>query len=65
MDREKRIREIVYSLWVAEGFPVCQDDRHWRMATQMLKEEEERHTPHESESPDQKKPDKKSWSPRA
>jgi hypothetical protein len=59
MDREKRIREIAYSLWVEEGFPVGQDDRHWRMATQMLKEEEERKPPPEPESPDEKKPNKK------
>jgi hypothetical protein len=57
MDREKRIREIAYSLWVAEGYPVGQNERHWRMAKQMLKKEEERRTPPEPGPPE--KPDKK------
>jgi hypothetical protein len=59
MDREKRIQEIAYSLWIAEGYPVGQDDRHWRMATQMLKEEEERQSRYAVEKPaEEKKPDK-------
>jgi hypothetical protein len=41
MDLEKRIREIAHDLWVAEGYPSGQHDRHWRMATQMAKEEAE------------------------
>ena len=58
MDREKRIREIAYSLWVAEGFPVGQDDRHWRMATQMMKEEEERSQPASDKPVEKQKPNK-------
>jgi Protein of unknown function (DUF2934) len=59
MDREKRIQEIAYSIWVAEGFPVGQDDRHWRMTTQMLKQEEEKESRHAVEkSAEEKKPDK-------
>jgi hypothetical protein len=42
MDLEKRIREIAYSLWVAEGYPVGQEDRHWRIAEQMAAEEDRR-----------------------
>ena len=46
MDREQRIREIAYRLWVAEGYPRDQNERHRRMAVQMLtKEECERRTP--------------------
>jgi hypothetical protein len=40
MDRERRIREIAYSLWVAEGYPTGQRERHWRMAEQMFAKEE-------------------------
>jgi hypothetical protein len=42
MDLEKRIREIAHDLWVAEGYPQGQDDRHWRMAAQMARDEAER-----------------------
>jgi hypothetical protein len=50
MDREKRIREIAYSLWVAEGYPTGQKERHWRMAEQMFAEEGRRRSPADEDS---------------
>ena len=57
MDREKRIRDIAYELWVAEGYPAGQDDRHWRMATQMAKEEPEREARAADKPPEEQKTD--------
>jgi hypothetical protein len=45
MDLENRIREIAYSLWVSEGYPVGQKERHSRMAEQIGKEDDERRSP--------------------
>jgi hypothetical protein len=55
VDREKRIRKAAHDLWVAEGYPQGQDDRHWRMATQIVKEEDERRTPPPVDKPLEKK----------
>jgi hypothetical protein len=55
MDLEKRIREIAYSLWVAEGYPAGQHDRHWRMAKQMAKEEAERSARAANNRPEERK----------
>ena len=40
MDREQRIRQIAYEIWVAEGYPANQEERHWRMAEQIFAQEE-------------------------
>jgi hypothetical protein len=58
MDLEKRIQEIAYSLWVAEGYPAGQHDRHWRMAKQMAKEEADRSTRIANNRTEEKKRDK-------
>ena len=39
-DREQRIREIAYRIWVDEGFPTDQDRRHWRMASLIVEQED-------------------------
>jgi hypothetical protein len=31
-DREQRIRNAAYRIWVEEGFPENQEERHWRVA---------------------------------
>jgi hypothetical protein len=51
MDLEKRIREIAYSLWVAEGYPIGQADRHWRIAEQMAADEERLRSQTDKEPP--------------
>jgi hypothetical protein len=39
-DEEERIREFAYRIWEQEGHPVGQEDRHWEMAKQIAREEE-------------------------
>jgi hypothetical protein len=58
MDLEKRIREIARDILAAEGYPEGQDDRHWRMATQMAKEEAERLARAADKPSEEKKPTK-------
>lgn len=35
MPNEDKIRELAYYLWVSEGKPSGQSDRHWKIATKM------------------------------
>ncbi|AHL75668.1 hypothetical protein CH92_11345 [Stutzerimonas stutzeri] len=36
---EKRIREFAYDIWVSEGRPDGQDERHWQMACKLVEAE--------------------------
>jgi hypothetical protein len=36
MDKEKRIREQAYHLWVAEGRPHGRHDEHWQQAAKLV-----------------------------
>lgn len=36
---ERRIRELAYQIWEAEGRPEGQHDRHWRMARSLAEAE--------------------------
>src|SRR5262249_54521278 len=36
MDREQRIRERAYHLWIEEGRPDGRQDEHWRQASRQL-----------------------------
>ncbi|MBS7539579.1 DUF2934 domain-containing protein [Ancylobacter lacus] len=35
-DREQRIREKAYHLWVAEGYPHGRHERHWELASELV-----------------------------
>jgi Protein of unknown function (DUF2934) len=35
-DREQRVREIAYFLWIEDGRPDGEADRHWRTAEEGL-----------------------------
>ena len=39
-DREDRIREIAYFLWIEEGYPDGQAERHWQAAETRLDAED-------------------------
>lgn len=39
MPDENEIRELAYYLWVSEGKPSGQSDRHWQIATTMAVEQ--------------------------
>jgi hypothetical protein len=39
-DREQRIRNVAYRIWVEEGFPKNQDERHWRMAQYVVAQDD-------------------------
>lgn len=39
-DRDNRIREIAYFLWLEEGCPDGGEQRHWQAAKEMLNSEE-------------------------
>jgi Protein of unknown function (DUF2934) len=39
-DRDDRIREIAYFLWLEEGCPDGEAERHWRAAEEMLESDE-------------------------
>ena len=36
---EQRIRELAYDIWVSEGRPHGQDERHWEMARKLAEAE--------------------------
>ena len=36
---EKRIREFAYDIWVSEGRPHGQEERHWEMACKLVEAE--------------------------
>jgi Protein of unknown function (DUF2934) len=44
-DREDRIRELAYLLWLEEGYPEGQAERHWLTAEALI----------ESEAPERKR----------
>ncbi|WP_313084664.1 DUF2934 domain-containing protein [Pseudomonas sp.] len=37
---EQRIREFAYDIWVSEGRPHGQDERHWEMARKLVQAEQ-------------------------
>jgi hypothetical protein len=39
-DRQQRIRDIAHRIWEEEGCPGDQEDRHWRMAENIVAEED-------------------------
>jgi len=39
-DREQRIRELAYFIWLEEGPPEGQGERHWREAPRIVESEE-------------------------
>lgn len=49
----QEIKEIAYYLWVSEGKPEGQSDRHWEMATKTVEEQYENgeHQPQRSTDP--------------
>jgi Protein of unknown function (DUF2934) len=49
-DREGRIRDIAYLLWLEEGCPIDAAERHWLAAEGLVENE-----PLEGETPDEPK----------
>jgi hypothetical protein len=37
--REQRLREIAHRIWEEEGRPSGEDERHWEMAKEILRNE--------------------------
>jgi DUF2934 family protein len=50
-DRNDRIREIAYFLWLDEGCPDGEEERHWTTAEALLKSEPEQRKRIEGEPP--------------
>jgi hypothetical protein len=50
-DRDDRIREIAYFLWLEEGCPDGGADRHWHAAEEMLDSDELERKGDEGEPP--------------
>ena len=50
-DRNDRIREIAYFLWLDEGRPEGEEERHWTTAEALLESEPERRKRIEGEPP--------------
>ena len=50
-DRDDRIREIAYFLWLDEGCPHGEDERHWTTAVALLHSEPEQRKRIEGEPP--------------
>ncbi|SEQ89051.1 Protein of unknown function [Azotobacter beijerinckii] len=42
---EQRIRELAYHIWLSEGCPEGQHDRHWQMACKLAEAEVRAETP--------------------
>jgi hypothetical protein len=60
-DRDDRIRELAYLLWLEEGYPEGQAERHWLMAEIMVDSEPPTKPPRKraaraGENGDRKKP---------
>jgi hypothetical protein len=47
-DKEQRIRERAYFLWIEEGKPEGRDKEHWEAARAALEEEEQPRGEHEA-----------------
>jgi hypothetical protein len=43
-DDEERIREFAHRIWEQEERPIGQEDRHWEMAKQIVREEDDERT---------------------
>ncbi|HEY6518128.1 MAG TPA: DUF2934 domain-containing protein [Roseiarcus sp.] len=50
-DRNDRVREIAYFLWLDEGCPEGEEERHWTTAEAALESEPERRKRIEGEPP--------------
>jgi hypothetical protein len=50
-DRDRRVREIAYFLWMEEGFPEGEAERHWRAAEALCDSEEAERKSIEGEPP--------------
>ena len=50
-DRDDRIREIAYFLWLDEGRPEGEEERHWAAAEALLESEPEQRKRIEGEPP--------------
>ena len=50
-DRNDRIREIAYFLWLDEGCPAGEEERHWTNAEALLESEPEQRKRIEGEPP--------------
>ncbi len=42
--QEQRIRELAYDIWVSEGRPHGEDERHWQMACKLAEAENDTST---------------------
>jgi hypothetical protein len=51
IDRNDRVREIAYFLWLEEGSPDGEDERHWTTAEALLLSEPEQRKRIEGEPP--------------
>ena len=54
-DRDDRIREIAYFLWLDEGCPEGEEERHWTTAEALLESEPEQRKRIEGEPPGEPK----------
>jgi hypothetical protein len=45
MTSEHEIRELAYYIWVSEGKPSGQSDKHWHLASKMVAEQKNKNTP--------------------
>ena len=48
---EQRIREVAFYLWEQEGYPDGEAERHWRMAKEMIEQEDAERREQEGEPP--------------
>ena len=39
MNQQQHVQELAYYLWLSEGKPDGQDERHWQMASKLAAEE--------------------------
>jgi hypothetical protein len=51
-DRDKRIREIAYFLWLEDGRPDGEADRHWLAAERLVESEPREGKSTQGETPD-------------
>jgi hypothetical protein len=50
-DRDRRVREIAYFLWMEEGFPEGEAERHWHAAEALYDSEDAERKSIEGEPP--------------